>query len=59
MVDPSLQKIVGSAQDRRHIHPLQHCAMICIDSVAHGQGGGAWGGDGRYIADKTILRFTL
>ena len=42
VVDPVLQKVVGIAHDQRHAHPLQHCVMVCIDNVAHGQGGGAW-----------------
>ena len=42
MVDPILQQVVGTAQDRRDVHPLQHCTMLCIDNVAKGQGGGAW-----------------
>ena len=42
VVDPVLQKVVGIANDQRHVHPLQHCVMVCIDNVAHGQGGGAW-----------------
>ena len=42
VVDPTMQEVVGVGHDQRHVHPLQHCVMACIDDVAHGQGGGTW-----------------
>ena len=42
MVDPVLGAVVGRGHTDAS-HPLKHAAMLCIDAVAHGQGGGAWG----------------
>lgn len=59
MVDPTQQKIVGFAQDRRDQHPLQHCVMVCIDDVAARQGGGAWSKSGRRILKYRIYPLYL
>ncbi|XP_041940345.1 probable inactive tRNA-specific adenosine deaminase-like protein 3 [Alosa sapidissima] len=42
MVDPASDQILATAHDcTRGSHPLHHVVMVCIDLVAHGQGGGA------------------
>ncbi|XP_065581667.1 probable inactive tRNA-specific adenosine deaminase-like protein 3 isoform X1 [Artemia franciscana] len=35
-------EILSFSCDQRHLHPIKHCAMVVIDSVAAIQGGGAW-----------------
>lgn len=43
IVDPKTDKVLAISCDRRHLeHPLQHAVMLCIDKVAHLQGGGMW-----------------
>ncbi|XP_012674438.1 probable inactive tRNA-specific adenosine deaminase-like protein 3 [Clupea harengus] len=43
MVDPASDQILATAHDcARGTHPLLHAVMVCIDLVAHGQGGGAY-----------------
>lgn len=41
-VDPAAQQVVAVAHDCRGAHPLHHAVMVCIDLVAHGQGGGCY-----------------
>ena len=48
-MDPRTGGVVARAASSSH--PLRHAVMLCIDAVAHSQGGGAWdapclGGDG-------------
>ncbi|KAJ6652355.1 hypothetical protein lerEdw1_011585 [Lerista edwardsae] len=43
VVDPAAGRVLAVGHDCRNgIHPLLHAAMVCIDLVAHGQGGGAY-----------------
>ncbi|XP_036401910.1 probable inactive tRNA-specific adenosine deaminase-like protein 3 [Megalops cyprinoides] len=43
IVDPQSGRILARGHDnRRGTHPLHHAVMVCIDLVAHGQGGGAY-----------------
>lgn len=44
IVDPSEDQIVAAAHDirLRSGHPLKHAVMVCVDLVAHSQGGGVW-----------------
>lgn len=43
IVDPKVNTVLAMSHDRRHLeHPLQHAVMLCIDKVAHLQGGGMW-----------------
>lgn len=42
IVDPVTSTVLAVGHDKRHVHPMQHAVMVCIDLVAHGQGGGAW-----------------
>ncbi|KAH0626253.1 hypothetical protein JD844_001136 [Phrynosoma platyrhinos] len=43
VVDPISGKVVAVGHDCRDgFNPLLHAAMVCIDLVAHGQGGGAY-----------------
>lgn len=41
-VDPRTKSIVAIGFDEIGRHPLMHCAMVLIDSVARSQNGGAW-----------------
>lgn len=41
-VDPRTKSIVAIGFDEIDQHPLMHCAMVLIDSVARSQNGGAW-----------------
>lgn len=41
-VDPRTKSIVGVGFNEIDRHPLMHCAMVLIDSVARSQKGGAW-----------------
>lgn len=41
-IDPRTQSIVAIGFVELHRHPLMHCAMVLIDSVARTQMGGAW-----------------
>ncbi|XP_066541911.1 probable inactive tRNA-specific adenosine deaminase-like protein 3 [Hoplias malabaricus] len=43
MVDPGSGQVIAVGHDcRRDTHPLHHAVMVCIDLVAHSQGGGAY-----------------
>lgn len=55
LVDPETERVIAVGHDcRRNSHPLHHAVMVCIDLVAHQQGGGA------YIYDKyPACQFTL
>lgn len=41
-VDPRTKSIVAIGFDEIDRHPLMHCTMVLIDSVARSQNGGAW-----------------
>ena len=43
MVDPVDRSVIGRGHPDSS-HPLKHAVMVCIDSVAAGQGGGVWRG---------------
>uniref|UniRef100_A0A8C8SI92 CMP/dCMP-type deaminase domain-containing protein n=1 Tax=Pelusios castaneus TaxID=367368 RepID=A0A8C8SI92_9SAUR len=43
VVDPATGRVLAVGHDcRNSLHPLLHAAMVCIDLVACGQGGGAY-----------------
>ncbi|XP_061164144.1 probable inactive tRNA-specific adenosine deaminase-like protein 3 [Saccostrea echinata] len=43
IVNPTDDRVLAKTCDRRHIgHPLHHDVMLCIDKIAHNQGGGMW-----------------
>lgn len=42
IVDPKSGRILAVGHDLRRDHPLQHAAMVCVDLVAWGQGGGVY-----------------
>ncbi|XP_066487060.1 probable inactive tRNA-specific adenosine deaminase-like protein 3 [Tiliqua scincoides] len=43
VVDSTTGRVLAVGHDCRNgVHPLLHAAMVCIDLVAHGQGGGAY-----------------
>ncbi|XP_005996591.1 probable inactive tRNA-specific adenosine deaminase-like protein 3 [Latimeria chalumnae] len=43
LVDPNTDGVLAVAHDcRNSSNPLLHAVMVCIDLVAHGQGGGAY-----------------
>ena len=44
LVDGVSGEVICAVRDARHTHPLQHAAMVAVDRVAGGQGGGVWGG---------------
>lgn len=48
-IDPRTRSIVAIGFDELDRHPLMHCAMVLIDSVARTQYGGAWN---QYLIDK-------
>lgn len=41
-VDPRTNSIVAIGFDELNKHPLMHCPMVLIDSIARTQNGGAW-----------------
>lgn len=41
-VDPRTNSIVAIGFDELNKHPLMHCPMVLIDSIARTQSGGAW-----------------
>lgn len=41
-IDPKTLNVIGIGFDETEYHPLMHCAMVLIDSVARSQNGGAW-----------------
>ena len=41
IVDPETRHVVAKGYTCSS-HPLKHAVMVCIDTVAAGQGGGAW-----------------
>lgn len=46
VVNPASDKIIAVGHDCRNgPNPLLHAVMVCIDQVAHGQGGGAFNHD--------------
>ncbi|XP_006636738.2 probable inactive tRNA-specific adenosine deaminase-like protein 3 [Lepisosteus oculatus] len=50
VVDPEEERVLAVGHDCRNSpHPLLHAVMVCIDLVAHGQGGGAYSYD-KYTA---------
>ncbi|XP_030642254.1 putative inactive tRNA-specific adenosine deaminase-like protein 3 [Chanos chanos] len=43
IVDPASDRVLAVSHDcKRRTHPLHHAVMVCIDLIAHGQGGGAY-----------------
>ncbi|TSW62338.1 putative inactive tRNA-specific adenosine deaminase-like protein 3 [Bagarius yarrelli] len=42
IIDPKSGQILAVGHDLSRDHPLQHAAMVCIDLVAWGQGGGVY-----------------
>lgn len=43
IVDPRDNEVIAASYDsRQNDHPLKHAVMLCIDLVAHSQGGGMW-----------------
>ncbi|XP_074550401.1 putative inactive tRNA-specific adenosine deaminase-like protein 3 [Halichoeres trimaculatus] len=49
VVDPVMERVIAVGHDCRGDHPLHHAVMVCIDLVAHSQGGGCYSYD-RYPA---------
>ena len=37
VVDPADDRMVASSGDMRHVHPLKHAPMVCIEMVAQEQ----------------------
>ena len=60
VVDPKENRVLACCADNRHAHPLQHAAMLAVDLVAKGQGGGAWKNDeGKYVSCKIVCHSCL
>lgn len=49
IVNSDTSEVVASCYDLRNTdsNPLYHAVMLCVDLVAHSQGGGAWKIQGR------------
>lgn len=54
-IDPRTRSIIAIGFDELDRHPLMHCAMVLIDSVARTQYGGAWN---EYLIDKPETIYT-
>lgn len=57
-VDPRTKSIVAIGFDEIDRHPLMHCTMVLIDSVARSQNGGAWNDVLVESNDKTDAIYT-
>lgn len=54
-IDPRTKSVVAIGFDELQQHPLMHCAMVLIDSVARTQNGGAWT---KYLIDANQQIYT-
>lgn len=54
-IDPRTKSVVAIGFDELQQHPLMHCAMVLIDSVARTQNGGAWT---KYLIDENQKIYT-